>query len=126
LRCQSEPVRCVPNETSIPDRPCGSLCGAVTDQGRGQAQLEVPERRNLFVVSLDDNRHWFRYYHLFAEVLSGRQMAEMPDQSPTLRRRASEWFERHGSEADSIRHALIAEGFERTAFHVGLELPEAR
>src|SRR5205085_6520337 len=81
---------------------------------------------NFFVVPLDDKRHWYRYHHLFAEVLSAHLMAEQPDQVSTLHRRASEWYERHGSAADAIRHALAAQDFERTADLVELAVPAMR
>ncbi len=60
-------------------------------------RLEALERGNFFVVALDDTRHWYRYHHLFAEVLSAHLLAEQPEQVATLHRRASEWYERHGS-----------------------------
>ena len=80
-----------------------------------QAQLEALERGNFFVVPLDDKRHWYRYHHLFADVLRCDLMAEQPDQVSALHRRASEWYEHNGSAANAIRHALAAEDFERAA-----------
>jgi LuxR family maltose regulon positive regulatory protein len=77
--------------------------------------LEALERGNFFVVPLDDKRHWYRYHHLFAEVLSARLLAEQPDQVAPLHRRASAWYEQHGSAADAIRHALAAKDFARAA-----------
>ena len=85
--------------------------------------LEVLERGNFFVVPLDDKRQWYRYHHLFAEVLYAHLMGEQPDQVPTLHRRASEWYEQNGSAADAIRHALSAEDFERAADLVELTVP---
>ena len=60
-------------------------------------------------------RHWYRYHHLFADVLPAHLRAEQPDQVATLHRRASAWYEQHGSAADAIRHALAAEDFARAA-----------
>jgi LuxR family maltose regulon positive regulatory protein len=77
--------------------------------------LEALERGNLFVVPLDDERQWYRYHHLFANVLQARAMEEQPDQVPTLHLRASEWHEHNGLPADAIRHALAAGDFERAA-----------
>jgi LuxR family maltose regulon positive regulatory protein len=85
--------------------------------------LEALERGNLFVVPLDDRRHWFRYHHLFADVLRARLMEEQPDRAPTLHRRAGEWYERNGSPTDAIRHALAAEDFERAAGLVEMAWP---
>src|SRR6266567_2650563 len=82
--------------------------------------------RNFFVVPLDDRRHWYRYHHLFGEVLSAHLLAEQPDQISTLHRRASEWYEQNGSVADAIRHALEAFDFERAAGLVERAVPEMR
>ncbi len=126
LQCQPEPVRSFLLQTAILDRLSGLLCDAVTGQEEGNARLEALERGNFFVVPLDDKRHWYRYHHLFAEVLSAHLMAEQPDQVATLHRRASAWYEQHGSTADAIRHALAACDFERAADLVELAMPAMR
>ena len=77
--------------------------------------LEALERGNLFVVPLDDKRQWYRYHHLFADVLRAHSMEEQPDRVPTLHRRASEWYEQNGLPSDAVRHALAGEDFERAA-----------
>jgi LuxR family maltose regulon positive regulatory protein len=123
LQRQPEPVRRFLLQTAILDRLHGPLCDAVTGQEEGNARLEALERGNFFVVPLDDTRHWYRYHHLFAEVLSARLLAEQPDQVATLHRRASAWYEQHGSVADAIRHALAAEDFARAADLVELAVP---
>ncbi|MDQ3317343.1 MAG: AAA family ATPase, partial [Actinomycetota bacterium] len=115
LQRQPERVRSFLLQTSILERLSGPLCDAVTGQEGSNALLEALERGNLFVVPLDDRRHWFRYHHLFADVLRARLMEEQPDRLTTLHRRASEWYERNGSPTDAIRHALAAEDFERAA-----------
>jgi LuxR family maltose regulon positive regulatory protein len=71
-----------------------------------QAMLEALEHANLFVVSLDDERGWYRYHHLFAEVLRGRLQQTQPDLIPELHRRASLWYEQHGFPDEAIEHAL--------------------
>jgi ATP/maltotriose-dependent transcriptional regulator MalT len=123
LQRQPEPVRRFLLQTSILDRLHGPLCDAVTGQEEGNARLEALERGNFFVVPLDDRRYWYRYHHLFAEVLSAQLLAEQPDQVATLHRRASAWYEQHGSAADAIRHALEACDFERAAGLVELAVP---
>jgi len=123
LRRQPESVRNFLLQTSILDRLSGSLCDAATDQEKGNARLEALERGNFFIVPLDDKRQWYRYHHLFAEVLSVHLMAEQPDQVPTLHRRASKWYEQNGLVFDAIRHALAAKDFERAAGLMELELP---
>src|SRR5450755_2046317 len=126
LQRQPEPVRSFLLQTAILDRLNGPLCDAVTGQEGGNARLEALERGNFFVVPLDDKRHWYRYHHLFAEVLSAHLLAEQPDQVATLHRRASAWYEQHGSVADAIRHALAAEDFARAADLVELAIPAMR
>jgi len=126
LQQQPERIRSFLLRTSILDRLSGPLCGAVTGREEGNALLEALERGNFFVVPLDDKRHWFRYHHLFADVLYAHLMQERPDQVPTLHRRASEWYEHNGSAADAIRHALAAGDFGRAADLVELAVPAMR
>jgi LuxR family transcriptional regulator, maltose regulon positive regulatory protein len=126
LQRQPERVRSFLVQTSILERLSGPLCDAVTGQEEGNARLEALERGNFFVVPLDDTRQWYRYHHLFAEVLYAHLRAEQPDLVATLHRRASEWYEQHGSAADSIRHALAAEDFARAADLVELAWPAMR
>jgi len=115
LQRQPEHVRDFLLQTSILDRLSGSLCDAVTGQKTGSVLLEALERNNLFVVSLDDKRHWYRYHHLLADVLHAHLMAEQPDRVALLHRRASDWHEQNGVRDAAIRHALAAQDFERAA-----------
>ncbi|HZG66508.1 MAG TPA: LuxR C-terminal-related transcriptional regulator, partial [Herpetosiphonaceae bacterium] len=126
LERQPEGVRDFLLQTSILDRLHGPLCDAVTGQEGGSARLEALHRGNLFVVPLDDRRRWYRYHHLFAEVLSTHLMAEQPEQVAPLHQRASAWYEQHGAAADAIRHALAGEDFERAADLVERALPAMR
>ncbi|WP_261303182.1 LuxR C-terminal-related transcriptional regulator [Paenibacillus andongensis] len=123
LQRQPDHVRSFLLQTSILDRLHGPLCDAVTGHEEGNARLESLERGNFFVVPLDDRRHWYRYHHLFGEVLSAHLRADLPDQVATLHRRASKWYEQHGFSADAIRHALAAEDFTRAADLVELAWP---
>jgi ATP/maltotriose-dependent transcriptional regulator MalT len=77
--------------------------------------LDYLERTNLFLISLDDQRQWYRYHHLFAEVLRGRLQRTQPSLLPELHRRASTWYEQHGVVLEAIRHALAAPDVERVA-----------
>jgi LuxR family maltose regulon positive regulatory protein len=126
LQRQPEPVRRFLLQTAILDRLSGPLCDAVTGQADGQARLEALERGNFFVVPLDDQRHWYRYHHLFGEVLATHLRAEQPDLVATLHRRASAWYEQQGAAADAIRHALAAGDFAHAADLVEPALPEMR
>jgi LuxR family transcriptional regulator, maltose regulon positive regulatory protein len=123
---QPERIRSFLLETSVLERLSGPLCGAVTGQEDGGRMLEALERGNFFVVPLDDKRRWYRFHHLFVDVLYAHLMAEQPDLIPALHRRASEWYEHNGSVADAIRHALAAEDFGRAADLVELAVPEMR
>ncbi len=120
---QPERVRSFLLQTSILDRLSGPLCDAVTKREDGKGMLEALERGNLFVVPLDDRRQWYRYHHLFADVLHTRSIEEEPDQVPIRHGRASEWYEHNGLWADAVRHALAAEDFERAAGLVELAWP---
>jgi len=115
LQRQSDHVRSFLLQTSILDRLSGSLCDAVTGQKDGKKMLEALERGNLFVVSLDDNRQWYRYHHLFAGVLLARLMDEQAKQALQLHQQASKWYEKNGLLPDAIHHALSAKDFEWAA-----------
>jgi LuxR family maltose regulon positive regulatory protein len=126
LQRQPDRIRSFLLQTSILDRLSGPLCDAVTGEEDGRGMLEALERGNLFVVPLDDERQWYRYHHLFADVLQARSIEEQSNQDPPLHRRASEWYEQNGLRADAIRHALAAEDFERAAGLVELAWPAMR
>lgn len=112
--------------TSVLERLTGPLCDALTGHPDGRRTLVELERANLFVVPLDDQRHWYRYHHLFADVLRARLLDEHPDDVPALHRRASDWFDRHGDPEHAVSHALAAGDVERAAALVELALPEQR
>ncbi|MBG6215111.1 LuxR family maltose regulon positive regulatory protein [Cryobacterium sp. CAN_C3] len=101
--------------TSILGRLTGPLCDAVTGHGGGRARLQALERANLFLVALDDRRQWYRYHHLFGDVLRARLLDEQPELIPELHTRASEWYEQNGEPHEAIRHALAGGHFERAA-----------
>ena len=126
LQRQPVPIRNFLLQTAILDRLNGPLCDAVTGQEGGNARLEALQRGNFFVVPLDDKRHWYRYHHLFAEVLHMHLAVEQPDLVPALHRRASAWYEHHGSTVDAIRHALAAQDYERAAGLIESAVPAMR
>jgi LuxR family maltose regulon positive regulatory protein len=115
LECQPERVRNFLLQTAILDRLSGSLCDAVTAQDGGRGMLETLERANLFVIPLDDKRQWYRYHHLFADVLQARLIEAQPEQVSGLHQRASAWYAQNGMPPDAIRHALAAGDFDRAA-----------
>jgi LuxR family transcriptional regulator, maltose regulon positive regulatory protein len=123
LERQPELVRNFLLRTAILDRLSGSLCDAVTEQEGGRRMLEALEHGNLFLIPLDNQNHWFRYHHLFADVLRAHLMEEQPDLIPILHRRAGEWFEQNGLLPDAIYHALAAQDFEWAAGLVEMAWP---
>lgn len=123
LHRQPEPVRSFLLQTSILGLLSGPLCDAVTGLEGGRAMLEALDRKNLFLVPLDDRRQWYRYHHLFADVLRARLIDEQPGLVPELHRRASIWCEQNRDRPASIRHALAGGDFERVADLVELAIP---
>jgi len=108
--------------TSILDRLCGPLCDAVllNPSGSGQATLEYLEHANLFLVPLDNERRWYRYHQLFADLLRQRLQqsaaSSMRDERKgvaELHRRASQWYEDNGLEIEAFHHAVAAHDVER-------------
>jgi LuxR family maltose regulon positive regulatory protein len=128
LQRQPEEVRRFLLQTSILGRLSARLCDAVTvhDDGNGKAMLEILDRGNLFLVSLDDRRRWYRYHQLFADVLRAHLLDEQPDLVPVLHRRASEWFEQNGERFEAIRHALAGTDYDRAASLIELSIPAMR
>lgn len=102
-------------ETSLLDRMCGPACDAVTGRIDGAETLVELERANLFLVPLDDERRWYRYHALFADVLRAEARRELEGDLPELHRRASRWFEAEGSPGEAIAHALSAGDVDRAA-----------
>ncbi len=102
------PVLSFLQHTCILERLCGSLCDAVTEQEDSQAMLENLEHANLFVVPLDDERRWYRYHHLFAELLQNRLQRTQPALVAQLHQRASLWYEHHHLPIEAVQHALAA------------------
>ena len=126
LQRQPENIRNFLLQTSILDRFCVSLCNAVTERQDGKEMLDNLERSNLFLIPLDDQRQWYRYHHLFADVLQEHLMGTQPKQISVLHRRASAWYEKNGLPPDAIHHALATEDFKRAATLIELAEPEMR
>jgi LuxR family maltose regulon positive regulatory protein len=108
LARQPDPVRQFLERTAILPAFTAPLCDAVTGAGNAAGIIERAERDGLFVVRMDDERLWFRYQHLFREVLLGRLMRSEPGLVATLHARASAWHERSGTLDEAIGHTLAA------------------
>lgn len=124
LNRQPQPVQRFLLQTCILDRLCGPLCDAVcfghaetpTGQSGGDVMLAELQRKNLFLVALDDEHHWSRYHHLFANLLYRRlEQAASRDQVAELYSRASAWHETQGTLDEAIKYALQARDAERVA-----------
>ena len=108
LAGQPEPMREFLLDTSVLDRLSGELCDAVTGRADSQAMLEQVERAGLFLVPLDEVRGWWRYHHLFADLLRTRLRAEQPGRLRALHRAAAAWCEEHDLADDAVHHAVAA------------------
>jgi LuxR family maltose regulon positive regulatory protein len=119
---QSESVQAFLLRTSILERLCGPLCDAVLldPSASGQETLEYIERANLFLIPLDNERRWYRFHHLFAELLlqrlhqstassTGDEMGDVAE----LHNRASVWYEDNGLEIEAFQHAAAAQDVDR-------------
>ena len=126
LERQPDDVRRFLLDTAVLNRLTGPLCDAVTGAGGGRAMFERLDRANLFLVPLDDRRRWYRYHHLFADVLRARLADEAPDHLDHLdqiHQRASAWFEAAGEQSEAIGHALAGHDTERAARLIELIAP---
>lgn len=116
---QTESIQSFLLQTSILERLNASLCNALTGRADSQAMLEELERNNLFLTALDDERRWFRYHHLFADVLRHRLTEKSPTSLIELHVSASEWFRNEGLVTEAVNHALAAQDWERVARLIG-------
>lgn len=114
LERQPKPLQSFLLRTSILERMCGSLCAAVLGDDTINARqiLEQVERKNLFVVPLDSHRTWYRYHHLFADLLRHTLHRVEPDRVSEYHHRAAQWYEQQGYIADAIGHAIAANRYE--------------
>ena len=108
LSRQSENLHDFLLQTSILERLSGPLCDAVTQQDNSGQVLDNLEKANLFVIPLDDQRYWYRYHHLFADLLTQRLNIQQRDLVPELHRRASQWLAHNGFKNEAVDHALVA------------------
>ena len=102
-------------KTSVLDRLSAPLCDAVTERTDSDALLLTLDQRNLFIVPLDRSRQWYRYHHLFADLLRHRLALQAPDSVAQLRVRASRWHAENGFPAAAVRHALAAHAWNEAA-----------
>ena len=98
-------------KTSILKNLCAPLCNAVLGRSNSQEMLEYLERANLFLIALDDDRRWYRYHHLFSDLLQA-QLARIPIDWRQLHHHASLWFHQNNLAAEALKHAILAQDFD--------------
>jgi LuxR family transcriptional regulator, maltose regulon positive regulatory protein len=115
FQSQSASVQTFLLHTSILKRLSASLCDAILEQSGSQQMLEQLERANLFIVSLDRQRRWYRYHALFAQALHQWLEQTRPTLIPILHYRASQWYAKHGRLNEAISYAITAQQWQWTA-----------
>ena len=110
---QPESIREFLFQTAILNQLNGSLCNALTGHDNSQENLNYLEQANLFLIPLDNERHWYRYHHLFVEFLRERLQQKDPEHIAEYQTRASEWYEENGFELEAFHHAVAANDIER-------------
>jgi LuxR family transcriptional regulator, maltose regulon positive regulatory protein len=115
LQRQPENIRSFLLQTSILDRITAPLCDAVTERSDSDQVLTSLEAANLFIIPLDEERRWYRYHHLFSDLLRSQLVRQQRESVPELHRRASRWYEGKGQIQDAIEHALQESDLTRAA-----------
>jgi len=124
LKRQPEDVQDFLLQTSILDRLNAFLCDALTGQDNGQSTLEYLEQSNLFIVPLDSERQWFRYHHLFGDLLEQLLRRNRPEEVSALHRQAGKWYEEQGFSREALHHIIVVEDYQwagRVIEEIGLK-----
>ena len=112
LNQQPEEIQTFLLQTAVLNRLTGSLCNALTGQRNSQLVLETLDRSNLFIIPLDNERCWYRYHHLFAELLQQRLNHTYPKLIAELHSKAAAWYESRGDLLEAIHHAFAGDDIE--------------
>ncbi len=107
-------------QTAVLTRLCADLCDAVRQSTASQQILKLLETQNIFLIPLDNERHWYRYHHLFAEVLQAYAQSKHPEMATISHQRASHWFVDQNARHEAIEHAVAANDFELAADQIEL------
>ena len=113
LKVQTPEVQTFLLQTSILTKLNGELCDALTGHNDSAARLENLLAANLFIIPLDDEGYWYRYHHLFSDLLQNQLRRSHPQQVTALHQRASQWYETHNMPLEAIEHALAAGEYSR-------------
>ena len=115
LQAHDPPAQALMLRTSVLERLSGPLCDAVLEQEGSAAMLDALARSNLFLVPLDDEGGWYRFHHLFAQLLRVELERREPGLAPALHRRAYAWHREHGTTGEAIQHAMAAGAYAEAA-----------
>jgi len=124
LKIQSDDIKEFLLQTSILEQMSAPLCNAVLNRNDSQQILEMLEENNMFVIPLDDERNWYRYHHLFADLLKQRLQLRGKSAIIELHNKAIEWFKNNSMPLLAIEHAIKTENFEKSILFLG-EIVEA-
>jgi len=113
LESQDDNIKQFLLQTSLFEQFSGSLCDFILDKNDSQIIIEILEKENMFIIPLDTERNWFRYHHLFADLLQHRLKAKGKDKIKDLHNKACLWFDENGYKNLAIDHALLAENNEK-------------
>lgn len=113
LKIQSDDVKEFLLQTSLLEQISAPLCNSVLNRNDSQEVLEKLERNNMFVIPLDSSRKWFRYHHLFAELLTHNLQQRVEIDITALHNRASEWYKGNAMPAMAIKHAIKAGDYKK-------------
>lgn len=111
----SQEIRDFLLETAILERMCASMCDYIGERTDSQQMLEQLDEMNLFVIPLDDRRFWYRYHHLFRELLTQILKKSYPDRISRLHGKAREWYQQNGLVGEAIHHGLAEGNMEQVA-----------
>jgi LuxR family transcriptional regulator, maltose regulon positive regulatory protein len=116
LEQQPAPIQAFLLRTSLLNQMCAGLCDALLEQASGSQEiLQKLEKANLFILPLDSERQWYRYHHLFADLLRVRLQQEPPGLLLNLHRRAADWYEHNGQVHEAVHHTLAAQDWPLAA-----------
>lgn len=113
LKIQSDDIKEFLLQTSIMEQMSAPLCNTVLGRNDSQLILEELEKNNMFVIPLDNERNWYRYHHLFADLLKQRLQIQYKEAIPMIHNKACEWFEHHNMSELAIEHALEIKDYEK-------------
>jgi LuxR family transcriptional regulator, maltose regulon positive regulatory protein len=119
LKIQSDDIKEFLLQTSVLEQMSSSLCNSVLNRNDSQLILETLEKNNMFVISLDDERKWFRYHHLFADLLKQRLQLQNKEAVTELRDKACDWFEQNNMFDFAIGHSLAIQNHEKSIQLIG-------